>query len=239
VYFFNPREGWVLSMVGTAGLADIFRTTDSGGHWSLVTRLAIPAQFNLQGRLMMLSSSRGWFLPRYDPANPPFVYATRDGGATWQVQIVKAPNGTHFLANSEIEKLQFFNDLEGALVVSSGLCASSTCSGASVRWYAYTTSDGGTHWSDPTQVPVSGAPIDVRIVFTDVKNGVAEDPAGRLLRTSDAGQHWAVLAPGLPGWAYWFDFVDASHGWASSSAGERLYRTTDGGANWTQVSFPN
>ncbi len=248
VYFLNPREGWVLSIDATPGLADLFRTSDSGGHWSLVTRLNINAQFNLQGRLIMLSSSRGWFLPSHDPAYPPFIYFTLDGGASWQVQTVKAPNGVQFSANSAIKALQFFNDQEGVLEVTTDIRDSTyefNCVDASVRRFVYTTSDGGTHWTDPTQVPLpnfsvplpAGEILCERIVFADVNHWVAE--TDKLLRTNDAGRHWVVLVPGFPpGFgASFLYFLDASHGWAFNSSGP-MYRTSDGGANWIQGSLP-
>ncbi len=70
----------------------------------------------------------------------------------------------------------------------------------------------------------------------------ASGTGGTVIRSSDAGEHWQMLA--VPGAAnldlrgvYAFDEMSAVI--MSSGKGEdgqsRLYRTTDGGKNWTQV----
>ena len=84
------------------------------------------------------------------------------------------------------------------------------------------------------------------------------------MRTSDAGQHWDVMAAsrsqngglppephsGLPSYLPsrpWFGFADPSVGWAyisiapppgGTSEGLALYQTTNGGVDWTALSLP-
>jgi hypothetical protein len=266
VSFLNPREGWVLSMGPTAGrlggspLADMFRTADSGAHWNLVARLDVTVQFShssaigsVGGILTMVNASHGWFFPNDFAASTltPWMYATTDGGATWHVQTIAAMNGVQFSGGSAIQQLEFFNDQEGVLEVTTGRCACLESETGGVRAYVYTTSDGGDHWTDPTPVPTSGQQFWEPMVFIDAKSWAAWPSFGGLQRTNDAGQHWHLLAPGLRSDMYrgfgpvWFGFLDSSHGWAfffdllnPNGSSTELYRTSNGGAIWNRVGLP-
>ena len=63
--------------------------------------------------------------------------------------------------------------------------------------------------------------------FVDANHGWAHVAGGELLRTTDGGANWEVLAPLLP--CNHFFFVDAGQGWAVC---DRIWHTTDGGLTW-------
>ncbi|TML23836.1 MAG: hypothetical protein E6G28_02035 [Actinobacteria bacterium] len=70
----------------------------------------------------------------------------------------------------------------------------------------------------------------------------------RLRRTTDAGATWTVPhVPGRATFVPWIGFTDAAvgtalvqTGWDASAKIEReaLWRTTDGGADWSKVRLP-
>jgi photosystem II stability/assembly factor-like uncharacterized protein len=252
IYFLNPEEGWVLSQEPTFSVADLFHTTDSGAHWTLSARFDIKTQFNLDvatgltyplpsgkggvpsvdhqlhGQLVFQSSSAGWLIPDHNfyPSTSLSVFRTLDGGASWKLQTVQAPQGVDS-SNLAVASVNFFSDRQGVLEVIRNL---------SGQGYVYTTSDGGTSWSHPNLIPTD---LPGLTDFIDAQQWVAWSSAGRLTRTSDGGQHWSVLAP-LPASGFQrgqFDFVDLSHGWAYT--GYYLFGTVDGGAHWVKLSLPS
>src|SRR5438445_2336542 len=125
-------------------------------------------------------------------------------------------------------RMKFFNVRQGVLQLSRN---------SSGQSYVYSTSDSGTSWSLPSPMPTD---LPTLIDFIGPANWMAWSTAGAVIRTSDGGQHWNVLAAGLPapGWQRGsFDFVDPSHGWVYT--GYYLFGTTDGGAHWVKVSLPS
>jgi photosystem II stability/assembly factor-like uncharacterized protein len=257
IYFLNPREGWVLSQEPTFGVADLFHSTDSGAHWALSARIDIKAQFNLDlatgltnplptplpsgkggvvpvdhelhGQLVFQDSSAGWFIPDYNfyPAMSLSVFRTLDRGGSWKLQTIELPQGINS-SNAAVLAVKFFDDRQGVLELNRYLSGQS---------YAYTTSDGGTSWSQPNPIPTD---LPSLVDFIDAHDWLAFSSAGALIRTSDGGQHWNVLAAGLPasGWQRGvFDFVDLSHGWVYT--GYYLFGTTDGGVHWVTLTLPS
>lgn len=52
-------------------------------------------------------------------------------------------------------------------------------------------------------------------------------------RSDDGGASWTPFGPSGDGWGLWVDPADAEHAYLSTSAG--VYRTVNGGQNWTLV----
>jgi len=131
------------------------------------------------------------------------------------------------------------------------------------------TADGGKHWVDVTPRQAIH-PWGAQPVFLDDRNAwlltlPAETVAGpssdpditdwggiEIWHTEDGGHSWARLASFQP--VPWFSgrklptlsFVDRQHGWiyvpfsAQGGQGSALYRTSDGGVHWSEISVsPN
>jgi photosystem II stability/assembly factor-like uncharacterized protein len=61
---------------------------------------------------------------------------------------------------------------------------------------------------------------------------------GELWRTTDAGKSWDKISGKTIGGKFWaVTFIDARRGWAANFEGQ-IYRTYDGGTNWTFLSEP-
>jgi hypothetical protein len=113
---------------------------------------------------------------------------------------------------------------------SNGLVATGSAS-----WPLYQTTDGGSSWQVPAGLPaaVAGAqPLSPTLLGSSYwlpLNG------GQLLRSTNAGQTWALSTTPEP--LNNLTFRDAQHGLAwGASASQPLYRTADGGATWSVVN---
>ena len=102
------------------------------------------------------------------------------------------------------------------------------------------TADGGRSWTRLSDtIPWGLLGSDFRDVdFVDATHGwiVGMDPTGtgRIGATADGGQSWTPQGRfSFDGWQS-VDFIDSEHGWVAG--GDRIDRTDDGGASWTQVT---
>jgi len=159
------------------------------------------------------------------------LFATRDGGRTWtsrsllagflaDVQFIDAQHG--WLAGSRSAGLDQYDQQTYEAVV-------------------FTTSDGGTTWVRHSR----GNDRWLRgLYFLDSSRGWAF--GGHLvLRTLDGGITWSEHAVGEEELTSLVDvaFADALHGWALADEGYEwpspaVYRTSDGGRSWSDVSSP-
>jgi photosystem II stability/assembly factor-like uncharacterized protein len=173
---------------------------------------ATPVQAGSLTGLEFVSADQGWAVGQDT------ILATTDGGAHWTAQLSGQLNLT---------SADFISDRDGWAVGSTSLLA---------------TTDGGAHWAAlPEPCPV------IRSVhFVSPSTGFAvaggqnvsgNDPAmpvsgGVVLATSDGGHAWHTLA--TPANAQTVCFSDQQHGWLGAAG--LLYRTADGGKDWTVLT---
>jgi photosystem II stability/assembly factor-like uncharacterized protein len=260
-YFLDAHEGWIISYLNeaTPGIAGVFHTTDGGQSWTETARLDVNQDFShgqlggsLQGSLMFKDSSTGWMRPVTMSGTgitpvAPFLYVTRDGGKTWAVQTFAPQPGVAMNSSTAgFSTPDFFNQQEGVLLITVTSFPADTTRAPTIQGtYAYTTSDGGAHWSAPQPVTIPGSFASFPILsMVDAKTWLSF-VASRVERTTDGGLHWEILAGALPANAYAVevDFQDVNHGWAAvviSTAQPTLavYQSSDGGAHWTALTAP-
>ncbi len=173
---------------------------------------SFPAGF-LTG-IQFVSAARGWTVGQDT------ILATTDGGRHWIVQRSGQLNLT---------SVDFISGTVGWAVGTDALLA---------------TTDGGAHWA---VLPEPGPCLPIRSVHfisadagfavaggRDVSDYGPETPelAGVVLATSDGGRSWRVLP--APADAQTVCFTGPRAGWLGADG--RLYRTTDGGLSWAQVT---
>lgn len=222
--FINDQDGWIEAETGGAtgnDLEMLFRTTDGGKSWAAVSRTSlgsqdnIPATFPFSGHktgLTFINASTGW-------ATGPWLYITRDGGATWQQQTLPTAPGQVFAPPT------FFNARDGILPAGSQL---------------FITHDSGTTWQSTSVLPES---TNLVTAFIDMQHGwVAASTGTGLYSTSDGGEHWVTITPRIITSIVAFaqlNFVLTEVGWALGYTSEPpntlLFKTADGGQTWTQV----
>lgn len=219
VYFLDPRQGWVVSQEQSFGTADLFRTTDGGANWTLVTTIDVNKDFGLtlnnepaadgtradatlRGQFVFRGTSLAWFIPPGScvPQGPSFcgppvgslhLFRSIDGGLTWKSQSVPAPLGVS-ATDPGTMSVKFFNDRQGILE----LVVNPPVGGGIVeKRFVYTTSDGGITWSSPIAVPQPSFYASMR--YIEAEHWVGWPYGGGLISTSDAGQHWQVVPGGV------------------------------------------
>jgi photosystem II stability/assembly factor-like uncharacterized protein len=257
-YFLDAREGWIIAYLNeaTPGFAGVFHTTDGGQSWTETARLDVNQDFShglrggsLQGSLVFLDSSNGWMTPAsYSGTGitpvPAYLYVTHDGGKTWGVQEFAVPAAVGM--NSSTASFlppDFVNHREGVVLVTQESVPNGPGAPTIGATYAYTTSDGGDHWSAAQKVVIPGNGY-ARPVVIDSRTWLTFN-ASQLERTTDGGVHWQSLAGGLPPntYATELDFQDVNHGWLAAMISSphstlAFYRTSDGGAHWTALTAP-
>jgi photosystem II stability/assembly factor-like uncharacterized protein len=182
--------------------------------------------------LHMLDSTNGWAI------SDRYVLRTNNGGASWSVALFESfALGGYFASPTKAWVLSRYAETgEGSL---------------------YYTMDGGSNWTR-YDVPFKGGYIQ----FLDDRNGfvLSGEPSGMqkhpvsLYQTSDGGATWTlkytnILTAPNPGTSLPFSghkngmsFRDTTTGWVGGDYPTNgyvyLYKTTDSGVTWSQVSLP-
>lgn len=254
--FYDADHAWLAVRNDDEKSLVVFHTADGGRTWG---KSAVPRGSNslvYGGRLDFIDPERGWLLiePEHGMSSRPGeLYRTTDGGEHWSevaksVATAPAPeNGLPFSG-----PFSFCNALTGWIGGRQGAAFDPDHP-------LYMTEDGGRTWR-PRDLPLpSGLPdgkLDVNtppeffpaggqdgvlpVVFVPDSHKVS-DYATIFYTTGDGGRTWQERSS-LPGtgpasfltaknWWAWREEPDAA-GLAAPVRG-KLYRTTDGGENWT------
>ncbi len=225
-------------IIGNRG--EVYRTTDFGASWTLlgsaITRnslaslsKSVDGAIFAFGQLQVLRSfDQGdtWtILPH--PAN------LRSGAALSTARLVavsdstiwtSADSGAHWSGNSFGGAASLFYDVSFADSAAGWAVGQP---GAILR-----TTDGGSTWiqqaSHTGGVLYAAAAISQAECWAVGQNGL-------VLHTTDGGTTWSSRTLG-PGWNFRaVRFINRQNGWAAGD--ELLYRTTDAGATWTDLSY--
>jgi photosystem II stability/assembly factor-like uncharacterized protein len=255
VQFFDRAHGFMVLSLAFAG-EQFYWTSDGGEQWQAV-RLPAP-----QSVVVTFSdASYGWALAQANAAGQLFtLYASRDGGATWQ-RLADPPGDAYYLA------------FRGPTEAWMGSLGPGTP-------HIYTSADTGRTWQRHDLPPPPGRAWDTggrgttvqllpRIgaiattgggLFTSFDSGrtwrYLTPPPGEvgyqdalhwwaikgtvLSKSSDAGQKWSQITDRLPDWQFVPHVVDSKHAWAELTVvgGYGLALTNDGGLHWTRANVP-
>lgn len=245
----NQNVGYVAGWTGTGlGLA---KTSDGGKTWQ---RLPIPADHLTA--LRFIDEQVGWaggFVSRDVPqiacqqAAPAgaqsckgVVLRTQDGGKTWQTALAIPTNAVY---GEPIKQIQAVDGLRAWAVTIDQAPCQSLCPS-----YLQRTTDGGRTWTPQIHGEIAG------IRFASATRGwVAFDdtpsPGSVEVReTSDGGTTWRVALRTASGNAMSLDAASISTAWlltrdgayctSSSCARYALFRTDNGGLNWSNLGNP-
>ena len=208
--------------------SQFLRTTNAGTNWTVST-ITGATGLNVSS-ITALDANKAW-VAMNDPsgATSGGIFKTNDGGLTWTQQ------GSAFSGSGGFPLvIHFFDD-------NNGVCAGNPRNG---YWEIYTTSDGGALWS---RVPSANIPAPIPANETGISHvAVAQGNSfwfstfwGSLYRSTNRGMNWTVArnTPGID-WGFDFAFKDSLNGLACTFVGgNKITRTSDGGATWTSVSF--
>jgi photosystem II stability/assembly factor-like uncharacterized protein len=238
--FIDPANGFYMEDLGAGAGSNwvaIHATTDGGANWT--TRFthepgAPEGEGDLPGSGMksgmtFLDTNHGWITGSIPMDNYLYLYATTDGGTTWNLQPGSVPTdfGTVFAGTYP----PVFFGQNGIMPV--------TLIGNVINLVIYTSDDGGASWT-ASPAPVANAGRGELADFVSPTDGFVW-AQGRFAVTHDGAQSWETVTPSVPFGDNFLsmDFVDTSTGWVLTmnvDSHYSLYQTTDGGVNWiTQV----
>jgi photosystem II stability/assembly factor-like uncharacterized protein len=232
----------------------LFTSPDVGRTW-VASPLALPKGSFGNVQLVRAGSSAGWIL--YQPGGPgsQLLFATRDGGITWQAQANPCP--------SELDKLFSVQrisapDSEHVWFLCGGGAQFPTQQKPTQQKMTLISSTGGRTWT-----PAMGTLPDTGII---VESYYQQDSPGTGFTASSKGSAWVVLRnasgeqdralgeqllgtiDGGRSWKTVFKtaiansgqlsivFADSNHGWLATPSA--VWATSDGGAHWTRVPIP-
>jgi hypothetical protein len=230
LFFVDQMHGWLLVPSQTS--QTLYRTSDAGLHWKLVTEASFGQPSVCRwGQMTFASEITGWMTVECDVApnnGAPPLLVTHDGGVTWNAQQLPVRSA-------------------GVDCGPYSHCATDCPLTGYIR-----------PWTNGALVHCFGPPVffDPLHGLLPIWSGQGSRIAQKLLVTADGGTSWSVRS--LPGQVQLeIDFTDANHLWAVASSSDvlsnhldpnggpasfvgpslalPLYRTDDGGGTWVPV----
>jgi photosystem II stability/assembly factor-like uncharacterized protein len=219
VHFFDKTHGYMAVDLAYVG-EQVYRTNDGGEEWRTI---ALPAPQSVV--VTFYDASHGWALAQANVPGQLFkLYASGDGGATWQ-QLPDPPADAYYLA------------LRGRTEAWMGSLGPGPP-------HVYTSIDAGRSWQRHDLPPPSGQSWDTRGHGTVVRllpevGALATTGRGTpasvsepavLLTSFDLGSAWRYVSP-VPGE---LGLQDAFHWWAIN--GTALSKSSDAGQTWSRIT---
>ena len=209
VYFLNEQTGWLvcdrsiyLLKTKEEARSYLLRTTDGGQSWTRVPVTGAEETDVLLTRVAFVDDLRGWAFGEMGA-----LYATVDGGASWERQVLPTKHlllGGAFLAAGQ-----------GWLVGA----------GNTILY-----NPDGAQWRT-SSLPVSPTTRLSAVSFVEGRRGWAVGERGLVLATPNGGRSWFRQESNVSADLSDVKFIDEGRGWAVGAEGTIIH-TTDGGTTW-------
>ncbi len=196
-------------LAGTNGI--ILKTQNSGRSWTFPSQSVLAA---LRG-VSFTNEREGWAV-----GEDSTILKTTDGGESWEK--LRLPFYTNYVD---------VGFLDGSI----GLILGQEYRSGQTQCLLFT-SDGGNTWSNRFKsFPTQETFTDVSFVSDNVGYIISSQ---KIYKTADAGYTWSQMYGTTNDYFNAVAFLDENSGWSVGRRGYSgaLYRTTDGGLNWTTAS---
>jgi len=235
VYFFDPSNGWVVITALDYVNGTLYRTTDGGIHW---TSGSIPFG---GGQFSFIDPKTGFVLVGRGAAagsSAEDVYATADGGATWNAVYVMQPG-----ADETVNTLPFGGQKSGITFLDGlhGWVGGNIPMDGFI--YLYASSDGGHTWGKQNVSLPAGYETSMTEVmpvkFVNAKDGILPVSLMKdsfmldFYVTHDAGQTWSSTTPVTGNNRYSILSQEDILVW---DGGTYLHISHDGGLTWNEIT---
>ncbi|HEX3508247.1 MAG TPA: hypothetical protein VHW94_07650 [Candidatus Dormibacteraeota bacterium] len=242
-FFLDADHAWVVQAAGSAAAcADrvvVFNTADGGGTWQHGAPLLHALPSGWAASVAFLDPSNGWLLVGT------VLYRSSDAGHTWTQVADMALTLKNCYSSGP---MAFATTTTGWMQVQ--------CNNSAQNLLV--THDGGASWTGQVMARSSCCATSALPTFFDPNHGMAFDPSGLFVMTSDGGLEW--VKHGLPRLTYHYclgkggvtqcsnqsiiavSFINPNQGWALESNDESgaggpfaisVMRTEDGGKTWS------
>lgn len=239
VFIADSNLAWAIAYDGantSNKIHEITKTTDGGNTWTAST-VNLTGTVNPGLSMICSTDANTAYIAAYkNSIGKAGIWKTTDGGTSWTLQTNAANN--MYTNSASFPNVVYFFD------ANNGFCQGDPING---EFEIYTTSDAGATWT-----LVGGANIDNPNAnefgyvhgYAVAGNSIWFTTAtGRLYKSSDMGHTWTAYQTPIPdfggvnvsGTSGSITFKDNNEGWALKND-KTLYHTTDGGANWTQLT---
>jgi photosystem II stability/assembly factor-like uncharacterized protein len=239
-FFLDQNNGYALVPLGAGAgshYVALYRTADSGSTWVQVfthepgESKSLPESGTKNG-ITFLNMNHAWIGGTYPMEDYFYLHYSGDGGASWSREMDITLPGTYAGSWLDVWQPFFLSSSTGFLPVRA------LAPDDNQYLLIFRSDDSGQTWSFRNSVE-DGRDAD----FISVDEGWIASGSG-LFHTVDGGTNWsAVSGLGIPAGEFFLkvDFVDDQNGWVLTTPDDdtwsplKLFRTADGGSNWTQL----
>lgn len=245
VQFLSPAVGFRETLEPTGPGASLSTTADGGAHWAPVSdRLPFVDQVVFADATRGVAVTEPGFCSINQDPGGPWLFATADGGRSWQARSLRPPPG--LTGASRCVGLPTFSD------AAHGVLPVAFDRGGRGFVGFYTTADAGASWDLASTVAAPVAEDNstgsgfveypgVAVAGAGtwwVAGASASGPPPVVKVSTDAGHQWSEVAPtGLPSPVGELQAAGPTLGWALEGPSARLFSTSDGGRSWAPVAL--